>query len=142
MLYTIIVVADLYVLNWYHEVYEDAGSITLCAVSRAAVEHKAFIFDYYRRYYFRHYFRHYMAAIDGEDYDFPNHNFTAEPYYNFTMSPGETRCFEISIIDDDIAEYRYERFYLYLGIYDPYENTCDYWYTHIYDNDGKSCKSC
>lgn len=118
---------------------EDAGSVTLCAVSRATVEHKAFIRDYLRSrssYYF-YYYDHYRIATDGEDYDFPNHNFTAELYYNFTMSPGETRCFEIAIIDDNIAEYHYEEVYFYLGIYDPFENTCDSWYISIYDNDGK-----
>ena len=118
---------------------EDAGSVTLCAVSTAAVEHKGFIFDYYNRYYDDYYFYFWRRryAKYGEDYNLSNHNFTAEPYYNFTMSPEETRCFEISIIDDNTVENDHERIYLYLGIFDPNENTCDYWYIYIYDNDGK-----
>ena len=117
----------------YLYLYEDVGSFTLCIESVADVELRAFILDYY--------YNDYRAAKDGEDYDFPNHSFTDEqPLYNFTVFPRETRCFEIGVIDDNIAEYRDEPLYFYLGVYDPRPNICDYWYAHIVDNDGKSCK--
>ena len=130
-------------LDGYYEVYEDAGSVTLCATSQAEVELRAFIREH--DYYFYFYYYDDFRAIDGEDYDFPNHNFTSESFYNFTsesfynftLSPGETRCFEISIIDDNIAEHQFEWFHYYLGIYDPYPDNCDSGWIYIYDNDGE-----
>ena len=125
--------ADInFLTDRYLYLYEDVGSFSLCIESVAEVELRAFILDYYHN--------NYRGAKDGKDFDFPNHSFTAEqPFHNFTVYPRETRCFEISIIDDNIAE-RDEPLYFYLGIYDPRPNICDYWSAHIVDNDGKSCK--
>ena len=62
-----------------------------------------------------------LAFFEGipyrEDIDFSEHNFTADPYFNFTIQPGEERCFEIAIIDDTIVESRYERMNYYIGLY-------------------------
>ena len=62
-----------------------------------------------------------LAFFEGipyrNDIDFPDHNFTADPYYNFTIQPGEERCFEIAIIDDSIIENTYENIYYYIGLY-------------------------
>ena len=126
-------IADInFITDRYLYLYEDVGSFSLCIESVAEVELRAFILDYYHN--------NYRGAKDGEDFDFPNHSFTAEqPFHNFTVYPRETRCFEIGIIDDNIAE-RDEPLYFYLGIYDPRPNVCDYWSAHIVDNDGKSCK--
>ena len=54
-----------------------------------------------------------------EDIGFPNHNFTADPYFNFTIQPGAERCFEITIIDDSIVESRYEYLTYHIGLYTP-----------------------
>ena len=54
-----------------------------------------------------------------EDIVFPDHNFTADPYFNFTIQPGEERCFEIAIIDDSIVESRYEYLTYRIGLYTP-----------------------
>ena len=48
---------------------------------------------------------------------FSNHNFTADPYFNFTMQPGERRCFDVAIIDDNIAESKYEYLNYAIGVY-------------------------
>ena len=62
-----------------------------------------------------------VALFEGipyrEDIGFPDHNFTADPYFNFTIQPGGEHCFEIAIIDDSIAENRYENIYYYIGLY-------------------------
>ena len=54
-----------------------------------------------------------------EDISFPDHNFTAEPYFNFTIQPGEEHCFEITVIDDNIIEGRYEYLNYHIGLYTP-----------------------
>lgn len=33
------------------------------------------------------------------------------------MQPGEERCFDIAIVDDNIAEDKYERLYYSIGVY-------------------------
>ena len=62
-----------------------------------------------------------LAFFEGipyrEDIDFPDHNFTADPYFNFTIQPEEEHCFEITIIDDSITEDKYENIYYYIGLY-------------------------
>ena len=62
-----------------------------------------------------------LAFFEGisyrEDIDFSGHNFTADPYFNFTIQPGEERCFDITIIDDKIAESRYEKLHYDIGVY-------------------------
>ena len=126
----------MWFVGGYLKVYEDVGSVTLCAVSRAEVEFRAFIEDIDYYYFYYEYHRDHKAA-DGEDYVFPNHNFTAEPFYNFTMFPGRARCFEIAIIDDNIAEYQYEWIHYSLGIYRPFPVSCFKGRIRIYDNDGE-----
>ena len=69
------------------------------------------------------------ASFEGirhrENIGFPNHNFTVDPYFNFTIQPGEERCFEI-MINDNVAEDRYENLYYYIGVYNknmPYQRS-------------------
>ena len=50
------------------------------------------------------------------DYEFPTINETSN-IFNFTISPGTTRSFEVVIIDDSIVEFRRERFYFNLYVY-------------------------
>ena len=50
------------------------------------------------------------------DYEFPTINETSN-IFNFTISPGTTRSFEVVIIDDIIVEFRRERFYFNLYVY-------------------------
>ena len=73
------------------------------------------------------------------DFYIPGLNFTADQYptYNFTISPGETRCIEVIIIDDNIAKYRRKNFYYNIGVYNPDRDYCDNGYIHIEDNEGK-----
>ena len=73
------------------------------------------------------------------DFDIPGLNFTADlyPTYNFTISPGETRCIEVIIIDDNVAEYNYKVFYYNIGVYNPDRGYCGSGYIYIEDNDGK-----
>ena len=76
-------------------------------------------------------------AIPGVDYHFQN--ITNEMrYFNFTISAGSTRTFPLTIIDDSVAEYRYEYLYFHLGIYDSGQRLyCDYNDIIIEDNDGR-----
>ena len=58
-----------------------------------------------------------FTAIGGIDYDFPGLNFTTDfnftlssdqtmdnPYFNFTLSPSQRRCFNVTIINDSVLE--------------------------------------
>ena len=75
---------------------------------------------------------------------FENINFTASLHiFNFTISAGATRTFDLTIIDDNIAEHSYyyrERIYIDLLVYESDGGTdyCDSYYIHIEDNDGKT----
>ena len=66
---------------------------------------------------------------------FEKNNITSYPFvFNFTMPAGATRGFDLTIIDDNIAEYYYERIIINLGMYESDEMvTC---YIDIEDNDG------
>ena len=77
------------------------------------------------------------SAIPGVDFHFQN--ITNETrYFNFTISAGSTRSFPLTIIDDSIAEYYYERIRYYIGIYDSGQRLyCDSAQIYIDDNDGK-----
>ena len=103
----------------------------MCVSSAAEMELRAF---FYGGYYYS------SDSTSAMDILFPNHNFTVNPFYNFTMAPGETRCFEITIIDDNIAEIRH---YLildlgyYVGNDSDTPRYCGSRYIDIYDNDGK-----
>lgn len=71
-----------------------------------------------------------------EDIEFLNYNFTADRYLNFTMQPREIFCFNITIIDDNIAEQKYEYLSFNLGVYNP--EPLHLWYSsiRIQDNEG------
>ena len=56
-------------------------------------------------------------AFPGVDFHFQN--ITNETrYFDFTISPGSTRNFPLTIIDDGFAENHIEDIYFELGIYD------------------------
>ena len=87
------------------------------------------IADYY-------YYRDYYRPIPGEDFEFQNVNMSS-PTFNFTISAGATRSFDVTIIDDSIAEMEYEHLIFYIGLYDSDGmNYCDSDYIYIEDNDG------
>ena len=66
---------------------------------------------------------------------FENNNITSYPFvFNFTMPAGATRSFDLTIIDDNIAEYYYERIIINLGMYESDEMVT--YYIDIEDNDG------
>ena len=78
---------------------------------------------------------------------FENINFTASLHiFNFTISAGATRTFDLTIIDDNIAEdddyyyYYRERIDINLLVYESDGGTdyCDSYNIHIEDNDGKT----
>ena len=87
------------------------------------------------------YFRIANEAIAGVDYDIAGLNFTAAEghliHYNFTISPGERRCFEVIIIDDNIAELWNKRFRYYIGVYNPDQVYYGSVSIRIKDNEGK-----
>lgn len=68
---------------------------------------------------------------------FPNHNFTADPYFNFTMQPGERRCFDIAIFNDNMAENKYEHLYYSIGVYTPIPFHSQRARIRIEDDEGK-----
>ena len=88
----------------------------------------------------------------GVDYEFQNLTNVTHTF-NFTISPGATRSFNLTVIDDDIAEYRQyhnedESVVYELGVYGSFgvygslkQLFCDYGYIYIEDNDGK-CVMC
>ena len=71
---------------------------------------------------------------------FENNNITSYPFvFNFTMPAGATRSFDLTIIDDNVAEYYYfdGRIYIDVGMYESNEMVyCDYYRIDIEDNDG------
>ena len=103
----------------------------MCVSSAAGMELRAFIYGYYN---------YRSDSTSAMDILFPNHNFTVIPFYNFTMAPRETRCFEITIIDDNIAE-REHYLHLELGYYIGNDSDtrryCGSRNIYLYDNDGK-----
>ena len=77
-------------------------------------------------------------AIPGVDFYFQN--ITDETrYFNFTISPGSTRSFPLTIIDDTVAESRFNEYLnLRIGIYDSDQRLYyDKTQIGIEDNDGK-----
>ena len=68
--------------------------------------------------------------------DFHFHNFTADPFFNFTLHPGITQCFEIMVVDDEVAELHYEYFRYKIGMFTPDQEDCDSGRLIIEDNDG------
>ena len=88
-------------------------------------------------------------AILGEDYEFPNIT-QSSPYFNFTISPGATRSFDITIIDDNVAENRLYYIFYYrdfgdliaceIGVYaSDQREYCGSFRLHILDNEGIYC---
>ena len=72
-----------------------------------------------------------------EDIAFADHNFTADPYFNFTLQQREIRCLEIKIIDDNVTEQVYKYFYYTLGVYNNVPINCYNYRIRIQDNDSK-----
>ena len=103
----------------------------MCVSSAAGMELRAYFYGHYN---------YRSDSTSAMDILFPNHNFTVNPFYNFTMAPGETQCFEIAIIDDNIAE-REHYLSLNLGYYVSDDSDrrryCGYRDIYLYDNDGK-----
>ena len=88
------------------------------------------------------YGNHYYSGDSTRAMDilFPNHNFNVNPVYNFTMAPEEKRCFEITIVDDNIAEGEHY-FDIDLGYYVANDSEprrlCGRRHIYLYDNDGE-----
>ena len=102
----------------------------MCVSSAADMELRAY---FHGSYYYSSYNSSAMNIL------FPNHNFTVNPLYNFTMAPGEKQCFEVTIIDDNIAEIHHS-LYLDLGYYVGNSSDmryCGYTRINVHDNDGK-----
>ena len=83
----------------------------------------------------------FYSAIPGMDYKFANIN-TSVRSFNFTISPDTTRSFEVTIIDDNIAEWRRKiivcQLYANYGIH---SNIIGFRQVLIEDNDGKFFQS-
>ena len=80
---------------------------------------------------------YYYRRLSEQVFVFENINFTASLHiFNFTISAGATRTFDLTIIDDNIAEYYYyhECIYITLLVYESDGGTdyCDSY------NDGKT----
>ena len=59
--------------------------------------------------------------------------------FNFTISAGATRSFDLTIIDDNIAEYRLGRIGFQVGVYDSDRMIyCEYDYIYVEDDDGNT----
>ena len=89
----------------------------------------------------------YDSRPSVDDFVFENINFTASLLFNFTLSAGDTRTFDLTIIDDNIPEddsyikYAYrKRINIYLQVYESDGGThnCDSYTFQIEDNDGKT----
>jgi len=68
---------------------------------------------------------------------FADYNFTADPYFNFTLQERETRCFEIEIIDDNVTEQVFQFFSYTLGVYNDVPTNCTNWFIRVQDDDSK-----
>ena len=89
----------------------------------------------------------YDSRPSVDDFVFENINFTASLLFNSTISAGDTRTFDLTIIDDNIAEddsyihyfYR-KRINIALQVYESDGGTdyCDSYTFQIEDNDGKT----
>ena len=78
----------------------------------------------------------YEDPIPGMDYEFPTINETSN-IFNFTISPGTTRSFEVVIVDDSIAEFRRKLIFYNLYVYGfTGIDYIDRRSIHIEDNDG------
>ena len=77
-----------------------------------------------------------------EDIHFVDHNFTADPYFNFTLKEQERRCFEIEIINDNITEQLNEEFTYTLGVHNNGSTTCQTARIKIEDNESKLINFC
>ena len=76
-------------------------------------------------------------ATSGMDYEFANINSSVR-IFNFTISPSATKSFEVTIIDDNIAEFWREYIRLELFVYGfTGIDFVDRSYIHIEDNDGR-----
>ena len=80
---------------------------------------------------------------------FENINITMSSFvFNFTIPAGAKRSFNLTIIDDNIANYYYYYYYYYIDIridlvvYEAGERVhCDYSYIRIEDNDGNELEA-
>ena len=75
------------------------------------------------------------TAIPGIDYEFPTINETSK-IFNFTISPGTTRSFEVVIIDDSIAEFHRKFIFYNLFVYSTGIDYIGQRNILIVDNDG------
>ena len=76
-------------------------------------------------------------AIPGEDFEFQNITQSSR-FFNFTISPGATKRFDVTIINDSLADYHREVIRLIVGIYVPGgRNHCCSVNFYIEDDDGK-----
>ena len=76
-------------------------------------------------------------AIPGEDFEFQNIT-PSSRFFNFTISPGVSKRFDLTIINDSLADYYREVIRLIVGIYVPGgRNHCCNVYFYIEDDDGK-----
>ena len=86
----------------------------------------------------------FYSAIPGMDYKFANIN-TSVRSFNFTISPDTTRSFEVTIIDDNIAERRRKilfcQLYANYGFIGIHSNIIGFRQVLIEDNDGKFFQS-
>ena len=80
-------------------------------------------------------------AVPGEDYEF--HNVTlSSPFFNFTLPPRASQRFEVTVINDSIAELHRERIYFIVGTYVPGgRNHCCNFIFDIHDDEGKQQSS-
>jgi hypothetical protein len=121
---------DIYfTINGRHQfiyVFENVGTLIMGITSRASIERQAYIRLGY----------HYAinAAIPGVDFEFQNFTDFSQ-VFNFTISARATRNFYVTIIDDSIAECRYdERILFEIGVYEGGGvEYCDYNNIYIQD---------
>ena len=74
-------------------------------------------------------------AVPGVDYEFQNN---IAGFLNFTIPAGTNMSFEMTIIDDNIAEYDNEVIVYAIGVYESDQLLyCDYGHIYIFDNDGE-----
>ena len=76
-------------------------------------------------------------AVPGFDYELEGVT-RAAPEFRFTIAPGATRVFSMSIIDDNTAEFYRERIGLESGVYESgRRRRTDIEEIYLNDNDGE-----
>ena len=149
----------------YRGVSEDVGNIPITIVSTASIDREGFFYfrhielllacEYYSYIAKRNFvcdwswvytgYHRDIYRINGliqEDFLFENRSINC-PFlhvFNFTISAGATRTFDLTIIDDNILERDSEHIIMDLGVYEYGDGIhwCDNYDIEIEDNDGKS----